>query len=122
MEDTKEKILEEWNTAWSSPPLNKMEVAKKMQFSDIDDLYRHLLGIAKKNGNPQIGKGKKQLRINDQKLRLSGSWIGGKEVNGKFTLFPEHWSEEKKSSNPFKITTDFLVRIRKWKKYKRSTI
>ncbi len=124
-DDSKEKILANWNTDWSKPPFSKLESASSMHTSDIDDLYRRLLKFSRMNGNPRTGKLKKNLRLSETELsRSTGQMFMGKfgrtyAVTASASTFQQR--KHAKQSNEFKIMMDYLKRIRAWKAQKRST-
>jgi hypothetical protein len=123
--DSEEKILKDWNDAWSKPPLNKLDSAKNMHYDDIQDLYRKVLKFARMNGNPATGKAKRNLRESQENLsRSTGNMFLGKfgltyAVTAHATTFQQRTSS--RQNNEFKIMAEYLNRIRHWKAQKHST-
>ena len=64
--DSKEKIIEEWNKMWGWPKILK----HPMIFSDFNDIYREMIRIARRNGTKERTAGHKNSeegtkRMND---------------------------------------------------------
>lgn len=113
VEDTEEKILRDWNEAWS----HSHRSMKSMEANTVDDIYRKVLGFAKAHGKPETAQAKASLNRSEDGLAYQDSL--GMNEQGVISLRRAKKRPIKKEDHiGSRIMFEFLHRIRKWRKEK----
>ena len=110
-EDTEERILRDWNSAWTESH-RRME---SMRANSVDEIYRKVLAFAKQHGKPDTAKLKASLNQSEDKLNKEG----GLELDDRGVIVSRKAKEgpiKKRDNLGSKIMFEFLRRIRQWRK------
>lgn len=119
MEDSKEKILRDWNAA--------MDKDRGHKFDNIEDLYRRVLAISRNSGKRTMGSARKDAKVSDEKSRRATGKMFTKtfgreyaEVAGATTFKMRQRSQNEGSGlrQLMRLVVDILRRIRKLKSQK----